>query len=166
MRFFIGIDPGLTGAVAVLSDDLPIIVDTPITTISDGKKSKHDFLPQGMAVILGTYAGRGDVIAALEAVHSMPEQGVASSFSFGRGFGMWEGMLAAFRIPYEKISPQRWKKDLLSDMPKEKDASRIRAQQLFPRAELNLKKHHGRGDALLLAEYIRRTYNGLNGRQL
>lgn len=162
MRFFIGIDPGLTGAVATISEDGATVFDTPITLVGDGKKQKHDFLLQGMASLLGIHAGRGDVICAIELVHSMPDQGCASSFTFGRGFGMWEGMLAAFRIPYERVAPQRWKKMLLSDMPKHKDASRIRAQQLFPKADLNLKKHHGRGDALLLAEFIRRTYSITN----
>jgi hypothetical protein len=162
VRFFIGIDPGLTGAVATISEDGATVFDTPITLIGDGKKQKHDFLAQSMAVLLGAHAGRGDVIAAIELVHSMPEQGISSAFSFGRGFGMWEGMLAAFRIPYERVAPQRWKKLLLSDMPKDKDSSRIRAQQLFPKAELSLKKHHGRGDALLLAEFMRRTYSRPN----
>lgn len=162
MRFFIGIDPGLTGAVAIISEDGVTVEDTPITLVGSGKKTKHDYLPRGMAMILGVYAGRGDVIAALESVHSMPDQGISSAFSFGRGFGMWEGMLASFRIPYEKITPQRWKATMMDGMGKEKDASRVRAQQLFPKAELNLKKHHGRADSLLLAAYIQRTYNGPN----
>jgi hypothetical protein len=94
----------------------------------------------------------------------MPEQGVSSSFRFGRGLGLWEGILSAFQIPFVKVTPQRWKKNLLDGMGKEKDASRLRAQTLFPSLDLSLKKHHGRGDALLLAEFLRRTYSSQLGR--
>ena len=94
---------------------------------------------------------------AIERVHSMPKQGVASSFKFGMGFGIWLGILAALRLPHELVTPQAWKKLMLAGMPKEKDASRQRAMQLFPDVDLSLKRHHGRADALLIAEWLRRT---------
>lgn len=94
----------------------------------------------------------------LEQVHSMPKQGVASSFNFGRGFGLWEGLLAGMRFPYTLVSPQRWKKAMLADMAKDKGASVLRAKQLFPNCveQLKLVKDHNKAEALLLAEYGRR----------
>ena len=97
-------------------------------------------------------------LIGIEKIHSMPGQGVASMFSMGEGFGIWQGILQAFFMPTTFITPQAWKKALMAGMPKEKDASRIRAIQLFPSVaeELKLKKHHGRADALLIAEFLRR----------
>ena len=88
----------------------------------------------------------------------MPKQGVSSSFCFGEGKGMWEGILAALNIPVELVSPQRWKKEIMADQGKDKSAARFKAMALFPSLadQLKLVKHDGRAEALLLAEYGRR----------
>lgn len=157
MRIHVGIDPGLTGAIAILTDDGGVQVhDAPTCVV---KRAKRDFSGIEMARILGPFAGRDDVIVALELVHSMPNGGVASAFSFGRGVGIWEGILSAYRIRYVRVPPQRWKKFMLDGAGKEKETSRLEAQRMFPKVDLSLKKHHGRGDALLLAAYIQRTYD-------
>jgi crossover junction endodeoxyribonuclease RuvC len=80
-------------------------------------------------------------------------------FTMGRGLGTWEGVLAGLGIPYELVTPQRWKKALMDGMGKDKDASRLQAIRLFPAiaGQLARKKDDGRADALLIAEYGRRT---------
>lgn len=151
----IGIDPGLDGAVAVNIDGKIIFYDTPTLTIKSGKKNKRLCNPLLMADILRQYKDE-DVHVVLEKVHSMPGQGVASMFSMGEGFGMWQGIIAAFQIPITLVTPQAWKKKTMAGMGKDKDASRQRALQLYPQlsGDLKLKKHHGRADALLLTEMI------------
>lgn len=157
MRVHLGIDPGLSGAIAILVDDGTVqVFDAPTCII---KKSKRDFSGVEMSKLLGPYAGREDVIAALEQCHSMPRDGVSGAFSFGRGIGIWEGILSAYRIRYERVTPQRWMHYMLDGVPKGKEASRLEAQRMFPKVDLSLKKHHGRADALLIAEYSRRTYD-------
>jgi len=71
---------------------------------------------------------------------------------------MWEGIIATLGLSLEMPSPQRWKKEMLADQGKEKDASRFKAMQLFPTVagQLNRKKDDGRAEALLMAEYGRR----------
>lgn len=156
----IGIDPGLGGAVACLGPDGRVLrlSDTPILTIDKNSSIRHEpdrvamaHLIQDMIVV-----AQGNVRVAIEKVHSMPDQGAASGFSFGMGYGIWLGILAAYGLPTDLVPPQRWKKVMFDGMGKEKDASRIRAKELFPEADLSLRKHHGRGDALLIAEYRRR----------
>jgi len=159
MSLFIGIDPGLDGAIAVLDEKGMCVglYDTPSLLVKGGRKAKREYEIVMMRNYLLQNAGpHGTTMAGLEKVHSMPEQGVASSFSFGRGLGLWEGLLAGLHIPYTMITPQRWKKAMMDGMGKEKDASRLRAQQLFPSADLSLKKHHGRADALLIAYFVAR----------
>lgn len=159
---FIGIDPGLSGAVAMLpsATDGSSIFDTPVG--SDGNRTVY--LPLEMAVILTKLRSVSgpSCMVYLEKQQAMPKQGVSSTFSIGRGYGLWEGILAALGIPYTVVTSQAWKKAMMAGQGREKDASRLRAQQLWPElaGQLNLKKHHGRAEALLLAEYGRRISNG------
>jgi crossover junction endodeoxyribonuclease RuvC len=158
----IGIDPGLNGAVAVIDERLDprcraSVSDTPTMVVSGGDKEKRVYNKAAMAALLTPYVGQ-DVLVILESVHSMPKQGVASSFAFGRGLGMWEGIIAALALPLEMPSPQRWKKEVLADQGKSKDAARYKTVQLFPEiADLfKLVKHDGRAEALLMAVYGQR----------
>lgn len=156
---YIGIDPGLTGAVAVIRGDglFLAVHDTPVLEVVKNKKTRHDPDRVAMANLLAAIEHQySPVFAAIEKVNAMPEQGVTSVFSFGMGYGIWLGILASFGIPTDLVHPTRWKKTLMDGMGKEKDASRQRAKELFPAADLTLKKHHGRADALLIAEYRRR----------
>lgn len=158
---FVGIDPGMSGAVAFLDEQGNAfeIHDTPMLTIKRNKSIRREFDRPKMVEILRfpNSVDRNRVIVAIERVNSMPGQGVASSFSFGMGYGIWLGIIAALGYPVDLVHPVRWKKIMLDSMGKDKDASRIRAKELFGnRVDLSLKKHHGRADALLIAEWRRR----------
>jgi crossover junction endodeoxyribonuclease RuvC len=164
---YIGIDPGLNGAVGVVDlgagncEPKLFVYDTP-TVLVEGGKTRRKYLTSAMALLIESYKNRSDVLAILENVHSMPSQGVSSSFCFGEGKGMWEGILAAYNVPTELVSPQRWKKEIMADQGKEKSAARFKAMALFPNLadHLKLVKHDGRAEALLLAEYGRRLRKG------
>jgi len=79
-------------------------------------------------------------------------------FSMGEGYGLWKGIISAYHMPLELVTPQAWKKAMMDGMGKEKDASRLKAIQLFPLSASNLsrKKDHARADTLLIAAYYRR----------
>ncbi len=153
---FIGIDPGLTGAVASLSVDVALVGDTPIHRVG---KSKRVYDVSRMRRELSALLDCGEeCFAILEQQQAMPKQGVSSTFKTGQGFGLWEGILAALHIRYEIVHPTRWKKRMLDGLPtKDKASSRIVAGRLFPDVDLGRRKDNGRSDALLLAEYGRRT---------
>jgi len=151
----VGIDPGLTGAVAIRFLDGHITIeDTPTTQVKKaGGKIGTEYLPREMANILQNLKPSTTHIY-IENVHSMPKQGVASTFTFGKGFGIWIGIIAAFGLPVTFATPQRWKKYIMQGTY-DKDAARIRAQQLYPAMMpmLKLKKHIGRADALMIMHY-------------
>ena len=94
----------------------------------------------------------------------MPKQGVSSSFKFGMNFGIWQGVLASLKIPYDLITPQRWRKCLDSSVPlkPEKEDLRQYAIRKWPAAadDLKRKKDHNRAEAILIAEYARLKYLG------
>ena len=85
--------------------------------------------------------------------------GAASAFNFGKGAGMWLGILAGMGIPYAEVHPTTWKGRMLRDQGKGKDASRVKALAVWPQTAKSLarKKDHGRADALLMAAYGRIT---------
>ena len=144
-RAWIGIDPGKSGAIALITRDEQLVMDWP------GDAA-------GAAELLLTWRIEYHIeLVALERVGSMPGQGVKSMFSFGENFGTWQGILAALGIPYVMPRPQEWQKGLVSPADGETKARSLAvARRLFPDAELDRKKDHGRADALLLAWWARR----------
>lgn len=110
----IGIDPGISGAVCImdLKTDEVFLFDVPTMKVEQPRKKqkKTEYDKIGMKNILEPYAKR-KVMVSLEQVHAMPNQGVTSMFSFGRGLGLWEGILAAFNWEPDMVTPQTWKKE-------------------------------------------------------
>lgn len=154
---FVGIDPGLEGALAVLPQGLIFDVPTVLETSTAGRRQR-EYLPREMFLLLANLEAQypGRVSAALEHVAAIPEMGRVSAFRFGFGFGLWEMALAAAGIPYTKVRPATWKSAVLAGLGRDKAAARRRAQQLFPQAEALLRRvgDHNRAEALLLALWL------------
>lgn len=149
-----GVDPGASGALVILdTDDRSIVViDMPTTKVKRGPRTVNQVDAVALSHALRLHVTE-DMTALVEKVHSMPGQGVASTFSFGRAAGVLEGVLAALDIPFSLIPPQTWTKAMR--LFGGKDGSRARAQELFPdQAHLFArKKDDGRADAALIACY-------------
>jgi len=143
-----GIDPGFSGAICVMNNHVPIkIHDMPI--LKAGKRNEVD----GVALreILDNIPCLEH--AYIEKAQSMPKQGVSSVFRYGCSYGIVIGICVGLKISYTLVHPRTWKAAMMRDMPKEKGASVLRCQQLFPdfaTENLKLKKHHGRADSLLI----------------
>lgn len=151
----LGIDPGLSGALAFKGENTLVAIDMPTVSIQRNGKNKREI---DLAGLVSDIDALGPVEHAyVEQVGAMPGQGVSSVFSFGKSYGSILGILAAKRIPYTLVSPVRWKKAL--QVPAGKDAARHRASQLLPQyAELwPLVKHDGRAEAALIAVYGERN---------
>jgi hypothetical protein len=149
---FIGIDPGQGGSVAVIdpAGALVALYDTPVLTLRVARGTKQCYDIPGMVALLRPYAGAG-LHVFIEESQAMPGQGTRSMFTIGYGYGLWLGILAALQIPYTPVRPHVWKKAL--GLGRDKEQARLRAQQLYPGADLRRKKDHGRAESLLLAWY-------------
>lgn len=150
----LGIDPGLSGALALLNTvdgDLEEVIDMPLREIR-GKKWVDLY---ALAMWLDTRRS-GIRKAIIEEVHSMPNQGVASTFRFGYATGAVTGAVTANMIPATLIPPTVWKMQM--GVTHDKATSLAMARKLWaPRADLfKRKKDDGRAEAALLAEYGRR----------
>lgn len=145
----IGIDPGKSGALAVIYTDE---ANQPF------RVKVVPFEETAYRDILATCVD-SRVVCCLEKVGAMPGQGVVSMFNFGRNLGFIEGLLQANKIPYQLIPPQTWKKEF--SLSSDKQASIDVCKRLFP--DINLlptarsrKENDGMAEALLMAEYARR----------
>jgi len=145
----IGIDPGASGAIALLvGRELVSVHDMPTVTVERNKAQKRQVCPAGLSLLVQQLSPHKAIV---EKVSAMPGQGVSSMFSFGRSVGIIEGVLAAKQIPVTFVTPQSWQKQ--SGAAKGKDGSRQRVMELFPsQAHLFARvKDDGRADAVLIA---------------
>ena len=145
----IGIDPGLTGAIAVISEDA-YLFDMPVMA----KSTKGNQIDGAGLTSLLSGCKEAGTIVFLEQVGAMPKQGVTSMFNFGHGYGIVQGVLYALCIPFQLVTPQKWKK-YHGLIGKQKDMARTLCIQTHPElsGQLKRKKDIGRADALLIAEY-------------
>lgn len=156
-RYKIGVDPGLTGAIAVLcNNDLVDILDMPSIAATKGKGNivSPQLLTANVEKILKSIDDNCVVSCNIEQVSAMPGQGVASTFKFGRSLGVAEGVIAAAKIPITYVTPQKWKKQQ-GLIRRDKDSSRQLCLQMFPNKVhyFKRKKDNGRSDAVLIAMY-------------
>jgi len=151
----IGIDPGVSGAVAVYDEEtleLADVFDVPAATV--GGKNRID--AYAFADKVSDFGSRVRRVT-IERVGSMPKQGVSSSFAFGCSYGIAIGIVAALGYPIEYVTPMKWKSRMGIPIGSDKQASRARASQVFG-GEAGAKfwpnkGHHGRAEAALLALY-------------
>lgn len=158
----IGIDPGVSGAVAcIVLPNTYIVWDTPTLTVTVGKKHRNVMNLIECAAILEGFKAFGPAMAAIEWAQPMPKQGVTSVFNYGEGFGSWLGILSALAIPFIRVRPQQWKKEILAGREiVGKDTSRLAAMEMFPNVDFGKRKDAGRAEALLIAEFCRRQRFG------
>jgi len=149
----LGIDPGLTGAIALIDgEDCLQVWDMPAIEKTHGKGKEVNAYLLADLIVEAVSEAEGNIVAHVEQVSAMPGQGVSSMFSFGHSAGVVKGVLGALGVKVVMVRPQAWKKTH-SLTGKGKDASRTLAISLYPemRHRLERKKDVGRADAMLIA---------------
>ena len=135
----IGIDPGLSGAIAILEDNKVLnIFDMPV--MAEGKKNKRQLnSAQLVNIIRGNTVPEDEVVVIVEQVNAMPGQGVTSMFNFGQTFGAIKGVCAALNLPIFFVRPSKWKKyfELINAS---KDSSRTKVIEMYPLLSNQLSK--------------------------
>lgn len=168
----IGVDPGLKGAIAVITQEAYAVHDVPTLTVEGSrrrsartgkmttKKSERYDVAEIRRLITqirdNAHANGLPVELWVEDVHPMPGEGSMGAFSLGKAMMLWEVAACWADIPFSKVHPMTWKRVMMNGMGRKKDAAVARAQELFPNAVLRgpmggLKD--GRAEALLIAKY-------------
>jgi crossover junction endodeoxyribonuclease RuvC len=159
----LGIDPGFTGALAVVqfemgeSARLIEVIDMPLYKSKfGGGSNRAEIDAVHLAAWIESFATDLDM-CVVERVSAGPDQGVASMFRFGEGFGILRGVLAAFKLRTLLSAPSVWKPAM--DLSPDKGRSLAAAKALVPNAlgHLTRVKDHGRAEAILLAAYGARS---------
>ena len=154
----IGIDPGLSGAIAILEDNKVLgIFDMPV--MAEGKKNKRQLNSSQLVNIITDNTDNTQEIAVIvEQVNAMPGQGVTSMFNFGQTFGAIKGVCAALKLPIFFVRPSKWKKhfELINSS---KDSSRTKVIEMYPSLsnQLSKKKDVNKSDAILIARFYCET---------
>lgn len=162
---YIGVDPGLTGAIACLSASGVYISVLDLPTMASGAKRgavKNRVNVAGVKQILNGWLGDNDPDLScvyLEDPEPMPrfadgkriQPGSAGVKSLGLSIGLIEGLCIGMGIRIELVKPNIWKG--YSGLPRDKEICRAKAIALYPRAPLSAKAHHNRAEAILLARY-------------
>tara|TARA_X000001036_G_C20625512_1_gene784939 strand:+ start:718 stop:1212 length:495 start_codon:yes stop_codon:yes gene_type:complete len=154
----IGIDPGLSGAIAILEDSkIKNLFDMPV--MSEGKKNKRQLNSAQLVKLINDNISKDEEVnVVVEQVNAMPGQGVTSMFNFGQTFGAIKGICAAMGLPIYFVRPSKWKKhfELINSS---KDASRTKAIEMYPSISdsLSRKKDVNKSDAILIARFFCET---------
>lgn len=140
----LGIDPGVSGGFAIVSDNGAATAwKMPDTERDVWESIRH---------AVGEYDVR---MAFIEKVGASPQMGVVSAFTFGRGLGALRMALVAREVAFEAVSPGVWQRSLGCLTKGDKNVSKRKAQELYP----TLKVTHAVADALLIATWGMRRIN-------
>jgi crossover junction endodeoxyribonuclease RuvC len=149
----LGIDPGLSGALALYTGEDLIVGDVPTHELKRGGKAKREVDLHALAAMIRDCAAYQPTVW-IEQVGAMPGQGVSSVFAFGKVYGTLLGICAANGLVIERVTPQVWKK-AMGLQTAAKDAARARASTLLPAhvSKWARVKDDGRAEAALIALY-------------
>lgn len=152
---YVGIDPGQKGGIAVIKLDAERHISA-----AHAFPYSNDKLKEVAYEVSHEYTD--NVLCFVEKVGAMPKQGVTSMFNFGVSFGYILGVLEANDVPYQLVTPQKWKKHFGLDNDKSKSVALCK--RLFPTISLLptercRKDSDGMAEALLIALYAKRSDN-------
>lgn len=144
----LGIDPGgVSGGWAIVEGDGVLVAAGGLPVSGEGAQRIVS-----AALFASTVGLFMPALAVVERVGPMPKQGVSSTFKFGRGLGVVEGVLAASLIPMMWVAPGIWKRHFR--LSGDKEASRQRAIERWPAGAdryFRRKADHGAAEAALIA---------------
>ena len=142
----IGVDPGVTGAIAVHSaGSLDLVMDMPVL----GGRTDGGAL----ADILGAYH-HDEVAIYLEDTHAMPKNGSIASYSLGFNSGVIVGVVQSLSHPLHRVRPAIWKRKMgVTTM--DKNAIRGLVREIYPAHAKDFErvKDHNRAEAVLISRY-------------
>ena len=125
-EYFIGIDVGSKGYACIYDATYKSYGHYPLF---EGKRLSPILIERLNDLV------RLSSIAVVEQVHSMPGQGVASTFTFGTNYGKVLGMLEAIGMPYVTVTPTKWQNEMIEATDKAqttKMTSYSAARRLLP----------------------------------
>lgn len=176
-KTYIGIDPGKNGFISAYNEEVGFKF-YPIPLIN--KELDIQALDRYFTLIKSDFDINDfddDSYCVIEDVHAKFGAAAGATFEFGYVCGILEGIVVARRIPYTKVAPKKWQKQMWEGVPliqkpsstgktqvnDTKAMSLMAAKRMFPGIDLRenercKKPHDGKIDSLLLCEYCKRNF--------
>lgn len=154
---WIGIDPGVSGAVAAIGPNSCDVEDIPTIEMGGTGRTVRKIDGLALAKLLRRFVPAGEAcMVVLEDVHVMPssKSGSAANTSLLHSKGVIEGVLAVLRMQTELVNSRKWKG--IYGLDSDKKASLEKARTLYPvlaKSRLARVADHNRAEGLLLAHY-------------
>lgn len=151
---FIGIDPGLSGAIGFVTDRTCVVEDLPTMALPGNGLVTRKIDGRALVSIIRANVPAGEkAVAYLELVSTMggKDNAVQTQGSLMRSLGAIETVLECLGYAPTMLSPQKWKRFYGLDADKKKALAKARV--LYETAPLSLAKHHNRAEALLIAHW-------------
>lgn len=155
----IGIDNGLDGGIVVLDASGAVLRKAVMPVLGNEKNGKREYDVASIVRLLNDWVEHKPTVL-LERAQAMPKQGVSSTFSIGKGYGIWIGVLTAMHLPFEIVGPRDWQKVMFAgiDHSDTKRASAVVCSRLASREDWRATErskipHSGLTDAYCIAMY-------------
>lgn len=175
MKYYIGIDPGKSGAIVILNNKNSEVIKHVIPCI--GTVIDIGAIDSILAELI-FLKGKDSLHLVIEDVHALYGSSAGATFSFGYVCGVLEGIIHSLSIPHTKVQPKVWQKEMFQGIPEirkpntkdgkkgaleTKQMALLAAKRIFPDVDLRAttrskNPHDGIVDALLMAEYCRRKF--------
>ncbi|HEY8360605.1 MAG TPA: hypothetical protein VIL30_24380 [Ramlibacter sp.] len=166
-QVIVGIDPGLTGAVAYLGADWCAVRDLPTGRDADDN-NRIDV--RALAAQLQEVIPAGSTILAVSEKllpGGVAREGRNNTYSVAvqnRTRGRIEATIELLGLELEEVTPQKWKKLYGLTGKKDEKAQAVKAaidlaKLLYPdlTEDLRLVKHHNRAEAVLIAHWFKKV---------
>ncbi len=161
MTCVIGIDPGLSGGMAVYDVRAKKLVEVrplPVEEIQQGRYVDRNIDSHAFAEMIAVAVEAYETeLVVIEKVHSSPQMGVASAFKFGNNYGAvcMASLIYAPRVEF--VTPQRWKARMMLSFDKKQ--SLAMARKMFGKDHFPRQKDEGLAEAALIAFYAAKDFN-------
>lgn len=170
MKYYIGIDPGVKGCISIVDETGKFIESFFLL-----KNAKNvDAVEISNALLnLSKYEDNCHVI--IENIHAIFGSSAKGTFNFGFIAGLIEGVIATIGLPYTKVNPKIWQKEMFrgvnvitkpsttgkTQVIDTKKMSFLASHRIFPTVDLRRtnkckNEDDNFSDSLLMAEYGRR----------
>jgi len=147
-KTFVGVDPGANGGIAMIHKNK-------CTAWRFPKDNTKQLIKILKTIKLTNRVN--NIICYVENVHAFPTDARSRAFAFGTNFGIWLGMLTAFSISHNRVTPSTWQKHF-GPLPKDKKERKNKIKQIalerHPEAKITLAT----SDAILIALFAKEEY--------
>lgn len=170
MKYYIGIDPGVKGCISIVDETGKFIESFFLL-----KNAKNVDAVEISNTLLNLSKYEDNCHVIIENIHAIFGSSAKGTFNFGFIAGLIEGVIATIRLPYTKVNPKIWQKEMFrgvnvitkpsttgkTQVIDTKKMSFLASHRIFPTVDLRRtnkckNEDDNFSDSLLMAEYGRR----------